>query len=695
MRLTGIAIGAVAIATVGVAGVGQLTRRAPPAPILAAPAQPVVIAPFRVVGADPSLRYLREGMVELLSTRLADDTGARSVDPGAVIGAWRTAGLTSMDDVPRVQAVRVAGELGASRVVSGSIVGSPSKLVVTAFVLRVPGGEPIAQATVEGAADSLSGLVDRLVVELLAVEAGERDRLARHTTPSLPALRAYLDGQTAYRRGDYSDAVQQYERALRADSSFALAALRLALAADRINDAEQHDRALALAWAERDELSERDAAHLIAFAGPRYPAPSPETQQLAAWQRAVALAPDRAEVWYELGERYFHDGAVLGLGDARERAGAALRRALELDPEHTASRRLLALLATRIGDRTALTAVATPAALRDSMGDLAPFVRWRVAIARDDRAALQRMRAELPAMSRANLRGIAMSSQFDAVGVDDGERAIRVLRFGRSPRAADQLDALLAEHSLALNQGRPVLALDVTEQLQDAQPGWRAHLRLRILDAIYAEGDRGAAASAADELLVRVSQATGASAAAGAIQLADACVVAQWRLSQGETRGVARLLQSLREAGTPRVAVPIGANPLTCAEIIDATLAVAMRQPDALQRVERLDSLMLSGPAVGDASTYAHLAVARLYERLGAPERALAAIRRRPYMAGWPRYLATTRREEARLAAASGERQHALEMYRRYLALRGDPEAEVAEQVRVVRAQLAALERTP
>ena len=694
-RIAWVALAVLVVVVGAIVGISRFGSRDTAPASAPSAVQPVVIAPFRVAGADASLAYLREGMVELLSLRLADDSAARSVDPGAVLGAWRAAGLTAAEDVPRSTAVRVASELGASRIVFGSVVGTPARLLVTAAVVRVPGGEVIADASVEGTADSLGTLVDRIAVELLAVEAGERDRLARQGTPSLPALRAYLEGQADYRRGDYSSAVQHYERALRSDSSFALAALRLAVAADRINDAEQHDRALALAWAAREELSEADAAHLLAFAGPRYPSPSSEVEQLAAWQRAVTLAPDRAEVWYELGERYFHDGAVLGLTDARDRSTAALRRALDLDPAHTPSRRLLVLLAARLRDTAGLAELATPRALIDSMGDLGPFMRWRVALARNDTAELQGVREGLSRMNRSNLRAIAMATQFDAVGVEDGVRAIRILRLGRSPRAADQLDGLLADHSLALNQGHPVRALDVTEQLQDVQPGWRAHLRLRILDEIYgssARRDVDGAEEAAEQLSIRVSRGAEPAPAAEAIRLADACVVAQWRLARGEVRGVAQILGTLRGAGTPRVPVPIGANPLACAEIIEATMAVVTRQPNALQRVSRLDSLMLSGPAVGDAGTYAHIAVARLYERLGMPERALAAIRRRPYMAGWPRYLATARREEGMLASRVGQRERAIAAFRQYLALMGDPEEPVRPLVSAVRAEVARLE---
>ncbi|HEU4565457.1 MAG TPA: hypothetical protein VFS05_12430, partial [Gemmatimonadaceae bacterium] len=124
---------------------------------------------------------------------------------------------------------------------------------------------------------------------------------------------------------------------------------------------------------------------------------------------------------------------------------------------------------------------------------------------------------------------------------------------------------------------------------------------------------------------------------------------------------------------------------IACAEILDAQLAVVSGQRDALDRVRALDSLMLGGPAAGDAASYAYLVVARLYERLGEPESALSAIRRRAYMTGWPRYLATAWREEGSLAERVGERDAARRAYARYLALRRAPEGPVALQVAEVR----------
>ena len=549
---------------------GGSETRPPSAP------QPVFVAPFRVTGADPSLSYLKEGMVELLSARLADDSLVHSVDPGAVLAAWKSSRFAGLADVPRSGAMSVAERLGASRVVVGSVVGGHSRLVLSATLLTNPSGELRAEATVEGPADSVTALVDRLAVKLLAANAGEAERLVAHATPPLASLRAFLNGQAAYRRGDYAHAVPEYERALAADSTFVLAAMHLATASDRLNDAEQHDRALALAWRYRHDLSDRDRAHLVAFAGPRYPAPSPESEQVAAWQHAVTLAPDRADVWYELGEHYFRSGALIGASDANRRAGAAFRRALTIDAEHAPARRSLILLAAQERDTSELSRIASPVALRDSIGELAPFMHWRVALARRDEIGLRRARAQLPKWEHESLRALVMTSLNDALAVDDGERAARLslTRTRVSSRVSDQWDAVLAQHALSLNQGRPDRALEMTTELEHRYPETRAHLRLRILDALYSEGDTSVAADAVNALAPIVDGPPAHTPEVQSLQLADACVVEQWRIAHRETANTRRAIAFLRGAGHLRTVVAVATPPLVCAAILEAALAV-------------------------------------------------------------------------------------------------------------------------
>ena len=672
-----------------VAGIlaGRIGRPAPVTLDSLAPRQRVVVAPFRVAGAVSGLEYLRDGMVELLSTRLADDTAARSVDAGAVLTAWQVSGLSGAAASPRDTMVALAARLGAERLVVGSVVGTPVRLVINATVFQVPSGATVGEASVSGPADSLTTLIDDLAGRLLVADAGEQERLASYTSGSLPALRAFLAGQSAFRRNDFAAALRWYDAALRRDSTFALAALYRALAADEMNDEAQLRAAVSLGWASRSALSDRDQSMLLAFAGPRYPAPSTSAELTAAWQRVVDLAPASAEAWALFGARLLHDGGSAGVSAHLARAGNAYQRAISSNPDYVPAWRALIQLGGSPPEATALPGESSDSspAQREAAARIAPFIRWREAVGTDDTAKVQVFRESLSRFGPLTLRAIARASQFDSVTTDDGTRALAALR-RRATRPSDLADLALAEHSLAMNRGRPSEALAATVRLQRLFPGSHASLRLRLLDRLYAEGDSAAADAAARELASMTGPAPASSTTTSAIWLADVCVLAQWRLAHGDTTGVRAAVAALAAArdvaGPPLL---VSAAPNVCAVLLDASLAVAATAPDARVRLARLDSLAFTPQVAGDAIAYVPLLLARLHQRLGNAAAALQAVRKRAYMSGWPRYLATSVREEGRLAAASGDSTAARAAYVRYLAMRSEAEPSLAEELEEVR----------
>jgi DNA-binding SARP family transcriptional activator/tetratricopeptide (TPR) repeat protein len=548
--------------------------------------QSVVVAPFRVAGAAPSLGYLRDGMVELLSTRLADDSSARSVDAGAVLGAWRAAALSPQMDVPRDTVVKLASRLGADRVVVGSVVGTPARMVLSATLMALPSGAVTGSASVSGPGDSLYTLIDKLAAKLLLSEAGQDDELSHYVSSSLPALRSFLAGQSAFRRGDYASAIRSYRLALRRDSSFALAALYEALSADRIGLEQPLRVGVALAWPSRDELSELDQARLSALAGPRYPA-------------------------------------------------------LSTVAEHDAARELLARLTTS-PDSVIPLAVEPP-----------PLAEWQSAVSRGDSAALGRLRATMPRWTSAALRALAMRSQIEQISLDDGARALELLDVRGGP-TADRIDITLGAHSLALDRGDRDRALEATAQLHRLQPGSHAWLRLRVLDGLYGDGDTAVASAAARTLVESSGAAPLDAASTSETWLADECVLAQWRLSRGDTSRVAGVIARLRGSDLRGTAAPVTATPAACAALLDASLAVHTHKGDARARVQHLDSLVFTPQAAGDAHSYARIAIARMFERLGASSQALNALRTHRTSGGWPRYLSASARYERALAEQPG-----------------------------------------
>ena len=299
----------------------------------------------RVDVPDPALAYLREGLMDLLSSLLSGEGSVHAVDARGVLAAVRAVRGSVGVELARDQALRVARQVGAGQLLLGQVAGlppragAPARLIVSASIVQVSDGRALAQARAEGPADSLGLLVEHLAGQLLFGESGDAEhRAPAALTTSLPALRAYLAGQEADRRFD-GQAVDHFLHAIELDSTFALAALRLHLAAswstDRQVPAGVGERALWIAWNHRDRLSARDQAILIVRTGPRFPALTGIPGILAYQEDAVRRFPEVAELWLELAETYFHSGALLGMTDWRERFEAAARNALRLDAEHT------------------------------------------------------------------------------------------------------------------------------------------------------------------------------------------------------------------------------------------------------------------------------------------------------------------------------------------------------------------------
>jgi putative peptide modification system cyclase len=135
--------------------------------------------------------------------------------------------------------------------------------------------------------------------------------LAKVTTPSLEALRAYSLAQKAYSDSRDNDAINLYQQALKLDPNFALAYAGLAAIAGSANDTQGAKNYLQQALAHRDRLTQRDALKLDGFAALF---DRPEVA-LEKYRLLAALYPDEYSAYlnYAYNSQYFAQNYQAGL----------------------------------------------------------------------------------------------------------------------------------------------------------------------------------------------------------------------------------------------------------------------------------------------------------------------------------------------------------------------------------------------
>ncbi|MBI3981861.1 MAG: protein kinase [Gemmatimonadetes bacterium] len=662
-----VAVIAGVVLVIGVGAVWMASRGGGP------PLDPNLVAvfPFQF-SAGSDVAYLREGIVNLLESNLTGEGGPRAVASQTAISAWQRAGGSAAEGLTEAEEQRVARTLGAGLLLRGGMVGSAANLVINATLTPVTGSGSPVQASVSGSADSVAGLARRLAAQLLSLGAGEEASTAAALADvPLAALRAYLEGQSAYREGRFEEALAAFGRAIGVDSTFALAALAHSISAGWVLTAPPSP-GVRLAWAYRDRLSPRDQTLLDAYR-PNYPAPLSVEERYRARERGVAELGDRVEAWYLLADEIFHFGRVIGMteDEVRERSSAGFQRAHELDPRFAPVLTHLLDLALDAEDPVRIRAFA------DSFPDFYAGDVERslsAALVLGDSAAVGRWRAGLGQYTPEVLNISGVYALFSG-SPEDGLRAHteRVRRAGSAAERAAALRALRLTHWRA---GQPRAALAVTDRLEREV----RQLELdddvaTILAALFGDGDTAQAGIAVARL-------------AGSERPPRArCVLGLWHLARQAQSDVLRETAQLRTQARTAGNTPAGVTAQVCATLLTAvtTEAGAMRPA-----VQYADSLARTGPPLPpDIRNAVNLALARAWESLGDPRRARDASRR------WEHFGAVTTSpmlaEQGRLSALLGDTAEAVWAWDQYLRPRGKAEPEQRAKDDLIREQLRRL----
>lgn len=349
----------------------------------------IAVLPFAVRGEE-RLGYLREGLVDLLATKLDGAGDLRAVDPRALLHHMAQAGAGAADPAA---ARAVAARFGAGRFLLGSAIEAGGRLQLGATLYATDGG-PVASAHASGAETELFALVDQLARQLLGAEgvgSGTRlSRLAAVTTESLDALKAHLAGERELRAGRNFDAMERFQAAVEADPSFALAHYRLAAAAAGCALPDLARESAERAHEYRTRLAPHDR---LVLAAQRAWLAGQVGEAESLYNTITGVYPDDVEAWFHLGDLLFHANPLRGRSAIDSRS--AFERVLRLRPDHVGALVHLARIAALQGRPAEMDELIGRVLRASPESDQALAMRALRGFARRDPDEMARLTAEL------------------------------------------------------------------------------------------------------------------------------------------------------------------------------------------------------------------------------------------------------------------------------------------------------------
>jgi eukaryotic-like serine/threonine-protein kinase len=332
-RLAALAVGAVVLLATTVA----VARRNPGPPNGVNPRHSILVLPFDNLRNEPTVEWLRDGSVSMLGLNLSQWNDLTVVDHERLHDLLARHDLKVGDDIGLEMARRLAREAGVWTVVLGEFNPAGDSLHLTARVFDVATGKRVDVARVDDRSGSdVRPLFDALAAKLLDLSGAPNEiriGLARSTTGSLEAFRAYLRGIEQLNRWNLAGAQRDLEHAIELDSTFGLAYYKLALTRGWLVGQEDSatERAILRATGHSGSLPvhERTVINAYrAFYGGEY------TEARSLYQDLLARDSGDADAWYGLGEAWFHDTAGTNQAPAWTRALRSFKQTLSLDPNY-------------------------------------------------------------------------------------------------------------------------------------------------------------------------------------------------------------------------------------------------------------------------------------------------------------------------------------------------------------------------
>jgi serine/threonine-protein kinase len=322
-RRTGLVLALLGVAAVTAAGAWMFHGASTPDVVPSA--SRIAVLPLVAASADTALTRLGRDLAVTISASLDGVGGIRTADRLSIATATgHRPGLSAGEGAS------LATRLGASSLLRGTLVGAGDNVRADLGLYATDGLAPLAEGiTVSGHRDSIGPLTDSIAWALLR-QVWQRGRppspsLDAVTTRSLPALRAFLQGERELGANRWGEASLAYRSAIVADSAFGMAAFRYALSQWWIEQPVEPE-VLALLRRQQSRFPERERLLLDAFLTVG------STPELKIERHAIVTQqfPEYWPGWFLYADALFHGGPVAG-HDWREGLNA-FHRVVSLNP---------------------------------------------------------------------------------------------------------------------------------------------------------------------------------------------------------------------------------------------------------------------------------------------------------------------------------------------------------------------------
>jgi len=316
----------------------------------AAPLHSLAILPFHNSTSDSKLDWVGSAMAEMLSTDIGQSASVRTVSSERVGQVMKDLHVTPQADLDSSTIGRIANQSNVDAVVSGSYMQLGDRIRIDARIQDLKRGQSATIREEAAGEKEIFAAVDRLAGQVrqnLSVSKSLLKELQEHafkpSTSSVAALREYNHGLEEARAGRNTAAARSFQSAIKEDSQFALAYVKLAQAYSDLGQDEDAEPAARKAVALSASLPLQEK-YLIQAGYDRIEKDFPKV--IDAYQNLIKVSPDNTDYLYDLGIAYENTGAY-------DKAMEMFAKVVELDPKRIAGLRSLGRVQIKSGNTQA------------------------------------------------------------------------------------------------------------------------------------------------------------------------------------------------------------------------------------------------------------------------------------------------------------------------------------------------------